>query len=1131
MSGDHISLSQSALVADNAVDPRSEGWWTDNVLHPFVNGTGVVQIYNNFAKEKAEPKYVAPAKTLSTDWAVQSLASAGGAVLTYTVVGKAAGFGLNKLGSSLGLQGASARFLASDTTAQIVGAAVFDFAKAPNPGETRLGNLTGSIAAFGLFSAGNHLLGTSKTIAQSSLYTGLGRVAVGAAGGLTSLETSHFVSGLLGEKTQLSWDDRFKAMANGGFVNFALPPIQKGITTVVDHAVNAQPWGKGIPVERYLQYSKEALENRISNAESGPAAADKIASLKQQLAELGDPTLRGLSRDNPFARVKLLEANFSSKADMTGNRVLFNEAEGAGKLAHELKHLRIGKFAEPIYKEIGKIVKTDPVQAEANFYLLRANMESAARQAENAVAGRTAQPVIENPLLLGEQMASNGKTYFDNWHAEFQQFQNNVKYRPNFEYSGAATPPPPAALEAAAVTAKAPLPIPANEVFKPGATVTNKGINFAVNSETASKIEVLIYDKAGDKTPSRVIPMEKSGNTWHVFADGLKEGTLYQYRASGPNEPHKDGTRFNDKIGLVDPEAKAVTSSEIPLSNRGGTAPEHLGDMPKSIALKDTYDWRGDKAPNTPMSDSIIYELNVRGYTGGDETLGHLRGTYRGLIEKIPHLKELGVTAIELMPIMQGDRAAWPPKNPTTGEQLRDSWNYNQVGYKAPDGSLAADGHLGQQVAEFKDLVRAMHANKIEVILDVVFNHTREMSADGPTVNLRGLDNKNYYLLKPGNPAEYVDKTGVGNTLNTNHPQTQELIINSLKYWVQEMHVDGFRFDLATIFKYDVDGQQKAKTAIMERIENDPVLSKVKLIAEPWGPEQYYLGKFSDRLWSEWNGDFRDTVRKFVKSDTGQTAVLAERIAGSPKWFDAKTGRYSINGVTFHDGMPLADLVTYNQKSNWENGEQNRDGSNDNFSWNSGVEGPTSKANIPEAQKVVIDQLRTRQVKNLMSIMMLSRGTPHIVAGDEMLHTTFGNNNTWNQDKLNMLNWALKDKNSDMFRFTSMMIELRKTHELGRLGSQDLIWHGTQPNKPDFADYARFIAWQSNPQNKAIRPIYSAFNAYWEPITVTLPKGDWYRLVDTNLPTGQDIVKPEQATHINQTYTLQPRSGIVLEGR
>lgn len=1143
VSGDRFTLTQSALIADSQADPRSEGWWTDNVLHPFVNGTGVAQIYNNFAAKKLEPEYVAPAKTLSIDWAAQSLASAGGAILTYTIAGKACGAGLGEIGAKLGLQGQAARILASDAGAQILGAGLYDFAKAPNHGETRLGNAAGSVAAFGLFSFGNHMLASSRTIAESSLYTGLGRVAVGAAGGLTSLETSHMVSNLLGQKTEISWDDRLKAMANGGFINVALPPIQKGITIVVDYAVNAQPWGKGIPVERYLEYNKETVQNKIEAFEkdSSPTATEKIEQLKEQLQALGDPVLRRLGRDNPLARVKLLE-DAASKADMGKNRVEFNPQDGVGKLAHELKHLRIGKMAEPLYKEIGLMAKSDPLQAEANYYILRANMEAAARQAENIVQAnqKGASPSIDNPLLIGEQIAGNGKTYFENWQAEWPEFRSNTRFRPGFEYSesklsqsasNSALEAKGSIAETKLALAKSPT-VPDTSTMRMGATVTEQGINFAVASEGASKIEVLIYDKATDKVPSRVLPMQRNGNTWSVFADGLKEGTLYQYRAEGPNTPSQDGSRFDGRIGLVDPEAKAVSQSELPASNGRGRVPDQPGEMPKSIAIKDSYDWKGDKPLNTPMTDTVIYELNVRGYTAGDESLGHLRGTYRGLIEKIPHLKELGITAVELMPISQGDRGPWPPKNPLTGEQLKDSWNYNQVAYEAPDGSLAADGHLGQQVAEFKDLVRSLHENKIEVILDMVLNHTREGGADGPTINLRGLDNKNYYLLNPANKAEYVDKTGCGNTLNTNNPETQQLIIDTLKYWVQDMHVDGFRFDLATIFKYDVDGQQKTKTAIMERIENDPVLSKVKLIAEPWGPEQYYLGKFSDKLWSEWNGDFRDTVRKFVKSDTGQTSTLADRIAGSPGWFDARQGRYSINGVTFHDGFTMQDLVSYNEKHNMANGENNRDGSNDNFSWNSGVEGPLDQANIPESQKMEIAALRSRQVKNLMALLMLSRGTPHFVMGDEMRRTTFGNNNGWNQDQLNTIDWSLKDKNSDMYRFTKMMIDLRQSHQIGRLDPSSFTWHGTEPNKPDFADYARFIAWQTNPKATGVKPLFAAFNSYWEPITVTLPQNNsWFRLVDTNLPVGQDIVPGTNATAIARTYTIQPRSGIVLEGR
>lgn len=1127
MGGETFSLTRSELLSE-ARDPRSQDWVSDNVLHPFANGTGLRQIYNNFASEKLEPAYVAPAKTLSTDWLVQNLSSAAGAVLTYSIVGKATGMGLTKLGESLGVQGGAARFLASETAAQILGAGIYDLAKSPYQGETRLGNAAASVAAFGVYSAGNHMLAANKAIATSTLYSGLGRVAVGALGGLSSLETAHFVSGLAGVESKLSFEDRLNAIASGGFINLALPPLQKGLTKVIDHAVNNQSWGKGIPIERYLEYKKEDLQSRVDSLKTQTNTGEKQAALAAELAQLESPLMRKLGRENALARVKVIEPAEASqsKAEPGKNRVWFKESDGPSKLAHELAHLRLAKMAEPRFQEIAKYAKNNPLKAEADYYLLRANMESVARQAESTVkASNTDAPAPQTGLIeILAQKAGNGKTYFDNWQSEWQAFKNDSKSRPLFEHAKAETP----------AVAAPKLKQAANNLafLEMGATVGDKGINFAVKSESASKIEVLVYDKAGDKTPSRVIPMQKSGNTWHVFVEGLPEGTLYQYRADGPNTPEKDGTRFNNKIGIIDPEAKAVSKSEIPVSNRGGNAPEHLGDMPKSIALKDSYDWQGVKAPNTPMADTIIYELSVRGYTGGDQSLGKLKGTYRGLIEKIPHLKELGITAVELMPIFQGDRAPWPPKNPQTGEQLYDSWNYNPVAFKAPDGSMAADGHLGKQVAEFKDLVKAMHANKIEVILDVVFNHTREMDAGGPSTNLRVLDNKSYYHLDKNNPAQYVDKTGVGNTLNANSPLTQDLIINSLRYWVQEMHVDGFRFDLASTFKYDANTNEVTKSEIMKRIENDPVLSKTKLIAEPWSIAQYHLGRFSDRLWSEWNGDYRDTVRKFVKSDTGQTGTLAERIAGSPQWFDARQGRHSINAVTFHDGFTLNDLVSYNQKHNLANGENNRDGSNDNHSWNGGVEGPLDKVNIPEAQKQEIAALRSRQAKNLMALLMLSRGTPLILGGDEFLHTTGGNNNTWNQDRLNAIDWSLKEKNAEMNRFTQMIIDLRKTHGLGRLEPSSFIWHGVEPHKPDFADYTRLIAWQTKPGEAGAKSIYSAFNSYWEPITVKLPQGsNWHRLVDTNLPAGQDIVLPKDALPIEKTYTIQPRSGIVLEGR
>ncbi|MGH9553456.1 MAG: alpha-amylase family glycosyl hydrolase, partial [Terriglobales bacterium] len=347
--------------------------------------------------------------------------------------------------------------------------------------------------------------------------------------------------------------------------------------------------------------------------------------------------------------------------------------------------------------------------------------------------------------------------------------------------------------------------------------------------------------------------------------------------------------------------------------------------MPRAVTVKGDFDWNGDRALNIPMSDSIIYEMNLRAFTGAAEDLPlNVRGTYRGLMSRIPYLSQLGITSVELMPIMEFDRSDWAQHDPITGEQLHNSWGYNTLAFQAPEAKFAADGHLGQQVTEFKSLIKELHNNNIEVILDVVFNHTREGSHLGPTFSFKGLDNNDYYLLMPGRPDLYLDKTGCGNTLNCNNPAVQKLILDTLRYWATDYHVDGFRFDLATIFKIDVDGMDKEKPPIIQAIENDPILSKLKLIAEPWGPEQYYLGRFSDKLWSEWNGSFRDTVRKFAKSDPGQAGTLADRIAGSPGWFAESKGRYSVNFVTAHDGFTMKDLVSYNEKHNEHNGEGNR---------------------------------------------------------------------------------------------------------------------------------------------------------------------------------------------------------------
>lgn len=676
-----------------------------------------------------------------------------------------------------------------------------------------------------------------------------------------------------------------------------------------------------------------------------------------------------------------------------------------------------------------------------------------------------------------------------------------------------------------------------------GATVTDAGVNFALHSKGATKVELLLFDTPEAKQPSQVLPMFRTNDTWHRFVGNEKPGALYLYRVEGPYDPAGTGARFNGNKALIDPYSKAVTGDNagdmLGYDNSNPSDPDrhlrpsttdNIGDMPKSVVVKlGEFDWTGDKSPNTPMTDTVIYEAGVRGFTATDPAVTH-KGTYRGLVEKIPYLKELGITAVELLPIMKFDKADWPHLDPETGKPLGNAWGYNTVAFQAPEGRFAADGTRGQQVTEFKHMVKELHNAGIEVILDIVFNHTREGDQFGPTVSFKGLDNNTYYLLTPGHPEKYVNHTGCGNTMNCNHPVVQKLILDTLRYWKTEMHVDGFRFDLASIFNYDVNGHEQNTTPIIGAIQNDAVLKDVKLIAEAWSPANYRLGKFSDSRWSEWNGSYRDVVRKFIKGDSGQTATLADRIAGSPGWFDASKGRYSINFVTAHDGFTMRDLVSYNEKHNSRNGENNRDGSNDNFSWNCGHEGPVKDSGLPAEMQAAIERLRTQQQKNLLAMLFLSRGTPMLLYGDEIRRTQKGNNNAWPVEDLNNMDWQSLPQNADMLRFTQLLIGLRARQEIGRLSPASIIWHGTEPFKADFGDGARFIAWEYKP-NAGKPPLYTAFNAYWEPLKLRLPPGKWTRLMDTGLPSGQDIVRPEAGTPLGHEYIIQPRTSIVLEGK
>ncbi len=705
-----------------------------------------------------------------------------------------------------------------------------------------------------------------------------------------------------------------------------------------------------------------------------------------------------------------------------------------------------------------------------------------------------------------------------------------------------------------------------------GATVMEDGINFAIHSAGATRIELLLFDNIADRQPAQVIPLlaeaNRTGDIWHIYVEGLPNATLYNYRVDGPYTPALDGHRFNGIKALLDPYARAVTGDfhwltgdALGYDNSDPDDPDrHLRPSQVSnvegaarcVAYRSDFDWEGDRHPDIPMESSIIYEVNVRGFTRHHSSETDFGGTYRGFIEKIPYLKALGITAVEMLPVMEFDRFDGPFRDPFTGERLANAWGYNTVAFFAPESHYSYFGKLGQQVDEFKMLVRELHKNNIEIILDVVFNHTREGNHLGPSISFKGLDNTTYYMLNE-KPQFYNDHTGCGNTLNCNHPVTRTFILDCLRYWVTEMHVDGFRFDLAAIFAIDQDQQAKGKTPIIHEIETDAVLSRIKLIAEPWSITQYLLGSFSDRRWAEWNGKFRDTVRKFVKGDPGVTGDLARRVAGSYDLFaptedSERSPFHSINFVTCHDGFTMNDLVSFNEKHNERNGENNRDGANDNASWNCGHEGYAELSTLPQEKRDEIEALRKRQIKNFLTLLFLSQGTPMLLYGDEIRRTAEGDNNTVFQDNsLNWINWENTHRHAEILRFTQAIIAFRKRHQIVRRWRyltddqtetptlRNITWHGVKPNQADFSGSSRFIAWvleAFKTENRGDVPIYVGSNAYWEPLEVTLPSVDgkrWYRVVDTSFPSGTDIVADEAADFLPvETYEIQPRSTIVL---
>ena len=671
-----------------------------------------------------------------------------------------------------------------------------------------------------------------------------------------------------------------------------------------------------------------------------------------------------------------------------------------------------------------------------------------------------------------------------------------------------------------------------------GATVVDGGVNFSIYSRDATLVELLLFTSASDAEPSRVIPLHaavhRSYHYWHAFVSGIGAGQIYAYRAHGPHRPER-GHRFDATKVLIDPYGLlVVTPDSYTRAAASRPGPNTASAMKSMVADPKSYDWEGDKPLGTPSSRSIIYELHVRGFTQHESSglTPEKRGTYAGLVEKIPYLKELGITAVELLPIFQFDSSDAPPG-------LTNYWGYQPVSFFAPHLAYSSKNDPLQALDEFRDMVKELHRAGIEVILDVVFNHTAEGGVGGPTFCYRGLANDGYYILDRQDRSRYKDYTGCGNTMNSNYAVVRRMIQDSLRYWVSEMHIDGFRFDLASVLTRDTSGQPVPQPAVIWDIESDPQLAGTKLIAEAWDAGGLYqVGSFVGDAWQEWNGRFRDDIRRYLKGDPGSISAVATRILGSPDLYDHKVrdAEQSINFVTCHDGFTLNDLVSYNQKHNELNQEQNRDGINDNLSWNCGVEGPS---NDPE-----IEWLRNRQAKNAIVLTMMSAGLPMLLMGDEVRRTQLGNNNAYCQDnQLSWFDWSLLEKHADLRRFTQILCSMRVARDsaiLGRgLSLCELIektsvkWHGVELDRPDWSDSSHSLALELV-SSQGRYELYCILNSYWEQLRFEMPpttSHPWRRSIDTALPAPHDASLLREALVYSESHYLAAPRSVVVFGR
>ncbi len=678
-----------------------------------------------------------------------------------------------------------------------------------------------------------------------------------------------------------------------------------------------------------------------------------------------------------------------------------------------------------------------------------------------------------------------------------------------------------------------------------GATLVPQGVNFSIYSRHATSCALVLFEKHQSE-PIAEIPFPEEFRIGHVFNmvvfDLDYEAIEYGYRMEGPFDPIA-GHRFDSSKILMDPCAKVIGGRDD-----WGEKPDwnEVYQHRSRLSFED-FDWESDRPLEIPIEDLVIYEAHVRGFTRHSSSGVKHPGTYAAILEKIPHLKELGINCIELMPVYEFDEFENSRFNEETGERLMNYWGYSTVGFFAPKAGYAATGKLGMQMDELKNLVKELHKNGIEVILDVVFNHTAEGNEQGPTISFRGIDNQTYYMLTP--EGYYFNFSGTGNTLNCNNPVVRHMVVDCLNYWAAEYHIDGFRFDLASILGRDSRGAPLTNPPLLESLAFDPILGKCKLIAEAWDAGGLYqVGSFpAYGRWAEWNGKYRDSIRKFLKGDMGSVGDMAQRLQGSPDLYWNRGPTASINFITCHDGFTLLDLVSYNNKHNEANGENNNDGANDNNSWNCGWEGPVDDPNI--------NALRKRQMKNAVAMLIVSQGVPMILMGDEMARTQQGNNNTYCQDnELNWLDWTLLQANTELFRFFKTCIALRHAHPVLRnryhfrnvdyvgSGYPDISWHGTRAWNADWSGVSRVVAFllcgKHAKQGTVIDDyLYVAMNMHYEAMEFEipgLPEGmQWHVATNTGAKFPEDCWEPgkEPLMKDQQRILLGDRSVCILVGR